>query len=252
MSETSGAIAIVLARGGSKGLPGKNTADVAGKPCIAWTLGQALNACSVRRVVVSSDDERVLEIARAHGCEVVERPEALAHDTATIDDAARHAYEQVGCPEGPIVILYANVPVRPESLIDDAAGMLVETGCDSVQSYARVGKHHPWWTVRVGDDGQVRPWEGEVLYHNCFRRQDLPPAMVPDGGVIALTPAALMCRVGAPVGPHCFLGNDRRGVVTSEGDVVDIDSRIDLLVADAILRELFPLQGATTRGAAAQ
>ncbi|MEZ6163706.1 MAG: acylneuraminate cytidylyltransferase family protein [Phycisphaerales bacterium] len=252
MSETSGAIAIVLARGGSKGLPGKNTADVAGKACIAWTIEQALNAGSVGRVVVSSDDAQVLEIAREHGCEAIERPVELAHDTATIDDAARHAYEAVGSPDVPVVILYANVPVRPESLIDDAVRVLAETGCDSVQSYARVGKHHPWWTVRVGDDGQVRPWEGEVLYHNCFRRQDLPPAMVPDGGVIALTPAALMRRVGAPDGPHCFLGNDRRGVITAEGDVIDIDSRIDLLVADAVLREQFTLQGATTRLGEAQ
>ena len=252
MNTSDDAIAIVLARGGSKGLPGKNTASVAGKPCVLWTIEAAVNAGSIARVVVSSDDAQALEIARSHGCEVVERPDMLAHDTATIDDAARHAYEAVGSPDGPIVILYANVPVRPERLIDDAVKMLVETGCDSVQSYARVGKHHPWWTVRVGDDGQVSPWEGEVLYHNCFRRQDLPAAMVPDGGVIALTPDALMRRVGAPVGPHCFLGNDRRGVITDEGDVIDIDSRIDQLVADAILREQSDIQGATTRDAVAQ
>ena len=252
MSAPGEAIAIILARGGSKGLPGKNTADVAGKPCVLWTIEAAQRSDSVGRVVVSSDDARVLAIAHRFGCETIERPEDLAHDTATIDDGARHAYGAVGSPDGPIVILYANVPVRPEGLIDDAVEMLVETGCDSVQSYARVGKHHPWWTVRVGDDGQVSPWEGEVLYHNCFRRQDLPAAMVPDGGVIALTPDALMRRVGAPVGPHCFLGNDRRGVITGEGDVVDIDSRIDLLVADAVLRERHASQGATTRGAAAQ
>ncbi|MHA7814463.1 MAG: acylneuraminate cytidylyltransferase family protein [Phycisphaerales bacterium] len=252
MSAPGGAIAIILARGGSKGLPGKNTADVAGKPCVLWTIEAAQRAGSIGRVVVSSDDANVLAIARRFGCDVIERPADLAHDTATIDDAARHAYEAIGSPDGPVVILYANVPVRPEGLIDDAVKMLSETGCDSVQSYARVGKHHPWWTVRVGDDGCVEPWEGEVLYHNCFRRQDLPPAMVPDGGVIALSPDALMRRVGAPEGPHCFLGNDRRGVVTDEGDVVDIDSRIDLLVADAILREHTGLQGATTRGAAAQ
>lgn len=237
MSLQGNAIAIVLARGGSKGLPGKNTLPVAGKPCVVWTLEAAQRSALVGRVVVSSDDAAVLEVAGEHGCEVVQRPETLAHERATIDDAARHAYESIGSPDAPIVILYANVPVRPEPLIDDAVKMLTESGCDSVQSYARVGKYHPWWTVRVSDDGQVQPWEGDVLYHNCFRRQDLPAAMVPDGGVIALTPDALVCRVGAPKGPHCFLGNDRRGVITGEGDVVDIDSRIDLLVADAILRE---------------
>ena len=237
MSDQRNAIAIILARGGSKGLPGKNTASVAGRACIEWTIDAAMRSELIGRIVVSSDDAQALDIARGHLCEVVDRPESLAHDTATIDDAARHAYESIGSPSVPIVILYANVPVRPDSLIDDALKMLEETKCDSVQSYARVGKHHPWWTVRVGGDGQVSPWEGDVLYHNCFRRQDLPPAMVPDGGVIALTPDALLCKVGAPDGPHCFLGNDRRGVITDEGDVIDIDSRIDLLVADAILRE---------------
>lgn len=233
----SKATAIILARGGSKGLPGKNTADVAGKPCIAWTIEAAKDSTAIGRIVVSSDDAEALAIARACGCECIERPGTLAHDTATIDDAARHAYESIGSPDGPIVILYANVPVRPDSLLDDAITMLVRTGCDSVQSYARVGKHHPWWTVRVDDQGQVSAWEGDVLYHNCFRRQDLPTAMVPDGGAIALTPDALMCRLGAPDGPHCFLGNDRRGIVTNEGDVIDIDSRIDRIVADTILRE---------------
>ncbi len=252
MTRSSSAIAIVLARAGSKGLPGKNTAIVAGRPCVLWTLDAAKQAGSIDRVVVSSDDAHVLALAQTNGCETTERPVTLAHDTATIDDAARHAYEAIGSPDASIVILYANVPVRPAGLIDDALALLESSGCDSVQSYARVGKHHPWWTVRVGGDGQVSPWEGEVLYHNCYRRQDLPPAMVPDGGVIALTPDALMRRIGAPEGPHCFLGNDRRGVITNEGDVIDIDSRIDLLVADAVLRERPGLQGATTRDAVAQ
>lgn len=239
--QDSNTIAIVLARGGSKGLPGKNSAMVAGKPCVLWTLEAAMDSACVSRVVVSTDDEQVAKIAEDFGCGVIDRPADLAHDTATIDDAARHAYEQIheqiGSQSAPIVILYANVPVRPSSLIDDAVSMLVKTGCDSVQSYAAVGKHHPWWTVRVDESGKVQPWQGDVLYHNCFRRQDLPSAQVPDGGVIALTPDALMRRVDAQEGPHCFLGNDRRGIMTNEGDVIDIDSRVDQVVAETILNE---------------
>ena len=234
---TQSATAIILARGGSKGLPGKNHALVGGQPCIQWTIDAAKLASSVTQVVVSSDDPKILEIATSNNCVAVERPNELAHDTATIDNAARHAYETIGSPQGPILILYANVPVRPDGLLDDAISLLIETNCDSVQSYARVGKHHPWWTVKLNKDGSVLPWEGDTLYHNCFRRQDLPAASVPDGGVIALTPEALMCTLGTPDGPHAFLGNDRRGIQTNEGDVIDIDSRIDLLVADAILKE---------------
>ncbi len=234
---TKNAIAIVLARAGSKGLPGKNAAMVAGQACVQWTIEDAQQSSRVAQVVVSSDDAQVNEIADTLGCAVVDRPPELAHDTATIDDAARHAYKAIGSPDVPIVILYANVPVRPDGLIDQAIERLVTTGCDSVQSYAQVGKHHPWWTVRVDQAGGVTPWEGEVLYHNCFRRQDLPSAHVPDGGVIALTGAALMRTIAAPAGPHSFLGNDRRGIITEHGDVIDIDSRIDQLVADAVLRE---------------
>lgn len=231
------ATAIILARAGSKGLPGKNHAMVAGQPCIQWTIDAAKNANTVSQIIVSTDDPEVITIAEVNGCTVVERPAELAHDTATIDSAARHAYEQSGSPDTPIVILYANVPVRPDRLIDEAVNLLVKSNCHSVQSYARVGKHHPWWTVKLSDDGTVQPWQGDTLYHNCFRRQDLPPAQVPDGGVIALTPDALLCKLGAPQGPHAFLGTDRRGIQTSEGEVIDIDSRIDQIVADAILKE---------------
>lgn len=232
--------AIILARAGSKGLPGKNHAMIAGQPCIQWTIDAARNAqCieCVENIVVSSDDPEVLAIAQANGCRTVNRPSELAHDTATVDSAARHAYESICSPEGQLVILYANVPVRPDLLIDNAVNLLVETNCDSVQSYARVGKHHPWWTVKLESDGTVQPWQGDTLYHNCFRRQDLPAAQVPDGGVIALTPEALMLRTNAPEGPHAFLGIDRRGIETNEGDVIDIDSRIDQLVAEALLNE---------------
>jgi hypothetical protein len=101
-----------------------------------------------------------------------------------------------------------------------------------------VGKFHPWWTARIDGTGRVHPWEGEVLNHGIFRRQDLPAALIPDGGVIALTRRALYLEVpGAPDGPHAFLGVNRRGVINDEGSVIDIDSTVDLMVADSILRE---------------
>jgi len=234
------AIAIILARAGSKGVPGKNHAIVGGKPCIVHTIEQAQRSARVDHVIVSTDDAPCAEIARDMGCTVIERPDVLAHDTATIDSAARHAYGSIGSPDVPIVILYANVPIRPEPLIDDALAMLEDTGCDSVQSFAKVGKHHPWWTCRVDERGSLRAFEdGAPLFHNCFRRQDLPDALIPDGGVMAVTSGALMCTLGAPDGPHAFLGNDRRAIVTNEGDVIDIDSPIDLVVADTLLKERF-------------
>jgi N-acylneuraminate cytidylyltransferase len=234
-------IAIILGRGGSKGVPGKNTMPIAGKPCVRWTIDAALAAKSISHVLVSSDDPKLLAIASAAGAMPLERPAHLATDTARVDDAARHAAEvsarELNLVRPNLVILYANVPVRPAGLIDCAADLLTTTNCDSVQSYAPVGKFHPWWIARVDPTtGLVRPWEGDVLNHGVFRRQDLPPAFIPDGGVIALTWRALFCEVeGAQDGPHRFFGVDRRGVINPEGSVVDIDAPEDVLVAEAVL-----------------
>lgn len=236
------ATAIILGRGGSKGLPRKNMLPIAGKPCAQWTIEAAKNSASVSRVVVSSDDDELLALATRCGATPLPRPAHLASDTARVDDAARHAVESLIAQgqhksESPTVILYANVPVRPIDCIDRAIARLVQTRCDSVQSYQPVGKNHPWWTARVSDlDGSVKPWEGDVLNHGVFRRQDLPPAFIPDGAVIALTTRALMQQVpNVAPGPHTFFGRDRRGIVNAEGSVIDIDSKIDLLVAEAML-----------------
>ncbi|MBX3390908.1 MAG: acylneuraminate cytidylyltransferase family protein [Phycisphaeraceae bacterium] len=238
------AVAVILGRAGSKGVPGKNTAPIAGKPCVQWTIEAAKASEHVAHIIVSSDDPVMLELAEHADTIAMKRPAELASDGARVDDAARHAIREFErthenlTERSPIVILYANVPVRPPDLIDRAVHLLRTTECDSVQSYAPVGKHHPWWTAKVDQAGKVSPWEGEVLNHGVFRRQDLPPAFVPDGGIIALTRRALFLEVpGVPAGPHAFFGKDRRGVVNPEGTVIDIDAPTDLLVADAILRE---------------
>jgi hypothetical protein len=148
-------VAVVLARAGSKGVPGKNTALVAGKPCVAWTIEHAMAAKAVDVVVVSSDCDEVLAIAGEMGALPHRRPDALAGDTARVDDALRDAvawYE--GDPQHPgtigaAVLLYGNVPVRPGGLIDRGVALWQQTGCDSVQSYEPVGKYHPWWQTRV-------------------------------------------------------------------------------------------------------
>ncbi len=239
------ALAIILGRAGSKGVPGKNAKMIGGKPCATWTIEHALASETVGLVALSTDDPRLLEFAREMGIAGVERSRELATDTATVDGAAREAVKLLehgsGAPRlqgrTPIVILYANVPVRPAGLVDRAVRRMLETGCDSVQSYAPVGKMHPWWTARVdAESGRVGAWEGDVLNHGVYRRQDLPPAFVPDGGVLVVTRAALFEEiVGVAPGPHACFGADRRGVVNAEGAVVDIDSPIDLLVAETLL-----------------
>ncbi len=233
-----GAVAIILGRAGSRGVAGKNLAIVGGRECARWTIDAARDARCVSRIVLSTDSSELQRIGLESGIDVVLRPAELANATARVDDAARHALAQIGDDTiDHIVILYANVPVRPPGLIDEAIGVIRATNADSVQSYARVGKRHPWWTARVDEqDARVTPWEGDVLNHGVHRRQELPPAFVPDGGVLVVARNALVAGAGS-ASPHAFLGSDQRAVMTAEGDVIDIDSRIDLIVADAVLTE---------------
>jgi CMP-N,N'-diacetyllegionaminic acid synthase len=231
MSIEGGVISVIIGRAGSKGLPGKNTRLLLGKPMVWYTLRDAKAAGTVDRIIVSTDCAEIKRAASEEGVGVIDRPPELAGDTATVDAAVRHAIETDGGDEPIIVILYANVPVRPDDLIDRAVRKLIETGADSVQSYCDVGKHHPLWTSTIDlSTSTVTPYQPNVPY----RRQDLPKLVLPDGGVIAVTQKSLFSVVEGQ--PHAFLGKDRRGVITPPGAVIDVDSEIDLDLAEAILR----------------
>lgn len=234
------AIALILARAGSKGLPGKNRAPVSGKPCVQWTFEHVRASAGIGRAGVSTDDREIATLATQSGFEHWPRPAELASDTATVDAAARAALERADeyatvPDDAAIVMLYANVPVRPPDLIDRALALFHNSGCESVQSYATVGKYHPMWTARVENQGRVRPWQGDRLFGGVYRRQDLEPAFVPDGGVIVVRRSCLDAAKARPRDPHAFLGRDHRGVTTQPGDVVDIDNEVDLAVANEIL-----------------
>ena len=234
---SSPSLAVIIARAGSRGLANKSMQPLLGKPVIAWTLEHAAGCRCIDAVVLSSDCPRILELGRRFGVTVYERPAHRATDTATIDDAARHGVEcwetehDVRC--GHVAILYGNVPVRPADLTDRAMRKLIDTGADSVQSVYPVGKMHPWWMRTLGGES------GDVLemYHpnRIYRRQDLPPVYMLDAGVLAVRRSSLF-NVD-PNEPHAFLGRDRRAIVTGEGDVVDVDTPLDLAIAEAVLRQ---------------
>lgn len=231
-------LCVILARSGSKGLPGKNTLVVAGRPMVAWTIDHAHQAKCVERIVVSTDSPAVAGVAHDHGLDVIGRPAELATDTATVDSAVRHA---VTCTQqqhdqmfDAVVILYGNVPVRPIGLVDRAIQKLKASGADSVQSICPVGKFHPYWMQTLAQDrgDVIEPFQA---HDGVYRRQDLPAVYQLDGGVIAVTCRSLFTV--EPGRPHAFLGSDRRAVVTQPGEVVDVDTRHDLFVAQAMLSQ---------------
>ncbi|MCA9295291.1 MAG: acylneuraminate cytidylyltransferase family protein [Phycisphaerales bacterium] len=223
------ATAIIIGRAGSKGVPGKNARIIAGRPAVAHSVAHALRADCIDDVIVSTDGAAIADAAKHAGARIIMRPAELATDTATVMSVILHAIDAARITADIIVILYANVPVRPDDLIDRAVRRLIDTGADSVQSYARIGKHHPYWMIRLDDEARVTPF----IENAIDRRQDLPPLWLPDGGVIAVRRDVLTSA--DPAHPHSFLGNDRRGIETNEGDVVDIDSVHDLTVAEIAL-----------------
>ena len=229
-------LAVIIGRAGSKGLPRKNALPVAGVPMIARTVRFALQSRAIDRTIVSTDGEEIAAIARQEGVEVFLRPDDVSNDTATVDAAVRHAVLASGSRAATIVVLYANVPVRPSDLADRAVALLDASGADSVQSYYRVGKTHPFWMSRLDAEGRV----AQFIENKIYRRQELPPLYMPDGGVIAVRRESLFdVREGEP---HAFFGRDRRGIETREGDVIDVDSALDLSVAEAILRSCEEVQ----------
>jgi CMP-N-acetylneuraminic acid synthetase len=230
-------LGIIIARAGSKGLPSKHIRMLLGKPVIAYSIEAALAAKSLDKVIVCSDDIEVCRIARSYGLEAFGRPAELCSDTATIDSAVRFAVDQMeelySFHPHAIAILYGNIPIRPEGIIDLAVNHLLSTGCDSVQTYSPVGKFHPDWMIKLED--------GDKVVLNCskpiYRRQDLTPMYIPNGAVVAVSHESLYRKPSGPEDFHCFLGKDRRGVVHPDADlIVDIDGRRDLFIAEAILR----------------
>jgi CMP-N,N'-diacetyllegionaminic acid synthase len=235
-------LAVVMARGGSVGLPGKALRRLLGRPVLAYTFDHARESKLITRSIVSSDDPAILAVAKDEGFETIVRPAELATAASATDPVLRHAVRRlypeienqkskIGSPAA-VVMLYGNVPVRRGQMIDRCIQMLLDTGCDSVQTIAPVGKMHPYWMFDLDPTGKIN----KHIPNNIFRRQDLPPLYSPTGAVYVMRTQVLMAAENSP-DPHAFLGADRRGLVVVPEDSVDIDSEKDLWIAKAMLRQ---------------
>jgi N,N'-diacetyllegionaminate synthase len=228
-------LGVILARAGSKGLPDKCVRPLLGRPVIDYTFDHVKASRRLTASVLTTDSEPAKDIARRRGIEVIDRPAELAIDTATVDAAARNAVEawELEHHQGVdiIVLLYGNIPVRAEGLIDRAVEHLHRTGADSVRSVAPVAKQHPDWVHRLDGDRMT-----QFRVNSIYRRQDLEPLFYHNGAVAAMTRRALFGALKTPNDFQSFLGGDRRAIVCDPEDAVDIDGPMDLAVAEAILR----------------
>lgn len=236
MNVSSNILGVVLARAGSKGLPNKHLLDLQGRPVISYTLDHARASRRLTRVAVSSDCPLVRRFGAVNGFDPIERPAELATDDASVQDVLLHAVDSLrethGFHADAVVVLYGNVPIRPDGAIDRAIEILQTTACDSVRSFTPVGKWHPAWMSKLQGDRVEALIPGSI-----HRRQDLEPLVLHDGAVVAVSRSSLERGRVNRSDPHAFFGVDRRGFEVPMGGTVEVDSRRDLFIADAILRE---------------
>lgn len=173
-------LALIPARGGSKGLPGKNLLPVAGRPMIAWTIDAARRSRFVDSVVLSSDDDAIIQAARDLGCEVpFRRPAELASDTAASIDVVLHALDHLPVHDL-VVLLQPTSPLRDAADIDAAIERCVDGGATSCVSVSPATES-PYWMYRLDADQRLLPvLERPVATE---RRQDLPVVYVLNGAV---------------------------------------------------------------------
>jgi CMP-N,N'-diacetyllegionaminic acid synthase len=191
-------LGVVTARGGSKGIPGKNLKLLGGKPLIAYTLESAAASAVFDRVILSTDDEDIAAAARNRGCEVpFMRPASLAGDETPHLPVLQHAVDwlrehQQYRPDV-VMILQPTSPLRRPQDIREAVRLLAESGADSVLTVSEVPAHvHPMRMLRVAEDGTATLLvSGEPVRRRINRRQDLPAAWLMNGSIYAFRTAVL-------------------------------------------------------------
>jgi CMP-N-acetylneuraminic acid synthetase len=225
-------VGVILARGGSKRLPGKNIRPLHGKPLIAYTIEAALGAPSLARVIVSTDDPAIAQVARDCGAEVpFLRPAALATDQSSSLDALAHAVdalEQADAPVDAVVLLQPTSPFRTARHIEDAVRLFRDTGVDTVTAVS-AAPVHPYYCWREQGD-EIAPYfsRREV----AMERLDLPPALVENGAIYVVRRTLL--RSGSLYGARIA------GYQIDPAAALDIDTAEDFARAEAVMTEAAP------------
>ena len=232
-------VAVIPARGGSKGLPRKNILPVKGKPLIIYTIEQALSAPLLSRIIVSTDDNEIAEIAKQAGAEVpFLRPKELATDTAHTGPVLEHTasfLEEGNYPVNAIVTLQPNCPLRTPHDIDEVIKLYKELGCDTLMSVSPA-KTAPWsvWVTDEKKDGYIRRIMKYPTGENPanLERQQLIPAYEANG-IIYITNREYLRRTGNWIHP------EETGCYIMSSDVyVDVDTEYDMMVLESVIDKI--------------
>lgn len=180
---------VILARGGSKGIPRKNILPFAGKPLIEWTINWCQSSSLIRDVYVSSDDPEILEIAEKCACKLINRPATLAADTASSESAWLHAVETISAKEHlPDAILAPQVtsPLRLPEHLEEAINTFFRDNLDSLFSASLAGDLCIW---RMTDESTLIPLNFDP--QNRGRRQDRELQFIENGSFYIFSPECL-------------------------------------------------------------
>lgn len=227
MIDGQSVLAIITARGGSKGVPGKNIMPIAGRPLIQWSIDAARKSHHVDRLILSSDDAAIIEVAKGVGCDVpFVRDASLATDKASSMDVVADALRRVPGHDI-VVLLQPTSPLRTAADIDGALTRLIESGAPACVS-VREADDHPYWTFRLGSAGRLARFaepDGDVQ-----RRQDLPPAWCLNGAVY-------VARVDWFMRARTFLSDETVGFPMPADRSLDIDTFADIEQLNLLLEK---------------
>lgn len=223
-------LALITARVGSKGLPGKNIRPLAGKPLIAWTIAAAKASRLVDRTVLSTDDDAIAAVAAAAGCEApFRRPAELAGDETPSEPVALDALARLNEKFDYLVLLQPTSPLRLAEDIDGAIALCHAKKARLCVSVVESAKP-PFWSCAMDEDGRLRRL---LPAGGAARRQDLPRTFAPNGAVFV----ARVDGFGLTPG---FRFDDAIGYVMPPERSVDIDTLLDFRLAELLLAESNP------------
>jgi len=219
--------AIIPARAGSKGIPGKNLVPLCGQPLLAWSIEQAKRASGVDSVWVSSDGESILALAAARGARPILRPDAIAGDTASSESAWLHALDAIeaqGEKVDRVVAMQATSPLREPRDISAALEQMRRDGLDSLLSVVEIEDFFMW---RLDERGV--PQSVNYDYRNRQRRQAIPKRYLENGSFYVFKPSILRThnnRLGGRIGLY----------VMEKHKLFQIDTPRDVELCETVMR----------------
>ncbi len=230
MLDSKKVLALIPARGGSKAVPGKNIKLLGGKPLIAWTIEAAKGSRYIDRLILSSDDSKIISVARAWGCEVpFTRPAELATDDAPGIAPVLHAVSTIEESYDYLVLLQPTSPFRTTDDIDKTIELCIlnhAVACVSVTKSAK----HPAWMYYLSPNNQLSPFFQDR--EAAATRQQLPPVYALNGAVY-ITETTFLLDKKILVPP-----NQALGYPMPEERSFDIDTPFDFKLCDLIAKDL--------------